>query len=341
MGSPAPPPAPPDPVATARAQAGMNVDTAQAQQLTNAVNQVTPWGTLTYEQGPGYDFVNADGKTVHINGLTARQTLSPEQQRLFDLNQRTQENIANIGQEQSNRIRGLLNSPVDLTNEAVEKRLYDLGTRRLNPQFAQDEEALRSRLANSGIRQGSAAWDAEMRRFGQNKNDALDNLLLTGRGQAVQEALAARNQPINEITALMTGSQVHSPSFTNTPQAQVAGTDYIGAVNNNYQGQLQAYNYQNQANNGMWNALGQLGGAALGMFKFTPSDKRIKENKQKVGKLDNGLDVYSYNYKGDETPQIGLMAQEVKKKNPRAVKKINGLLHVDYAQAVKKGGDRG
>jgi hypothetical protein len=55
----------------------------------------------------------------------------------------------------------------------------------------------------------------------------------------LNEILAERNQPLNEISALMSGSQVAQPTFTNTPQTQVAGVDYGGMVNNNYQGQVQ------------------------------------------------------------------------------------------------------
>jgi hypothetical protein len=66
------------------------------------------------------------------------------------------------------------------------------------------------------------------------------------------------------------------------------------------------------------------------------SDKRAKENIKKVGKLDNDLPIFKYNYKGDSTPRIGLMAQDVEKKNPKAVAKhSSGMKMVNYAEAVK------
>lgn len=90
--------------------------------------------------------------------------------------------------------------------------------------------------------------------------------------------------------------------------------------------------------------LGKLGGASSGasglgsLFALLGgSDERIKENVEKVGKLDNGLSVYSYNYKGDSKPFIGLLAQEVEKTNPAAVSKDDaGIRYVDYGLAVKK-----
>ena len=65
------------------------------------------------------------------------------------------------------------------------------------------------------------------------------------------------------------------------------------------------------------------------------SDIRIKENISQVGSLDNGLPVYLFNYKGNKTPQIGLMAQDVEKVNNEAVVEIDGIKHVYYGKAVK------
>lgn len=86
-----------------------------------------------------------------------------------------------------------------------------------------------------------------------------------------------------------------------------------------------------------------LGGASLltGLFGKL-SDVRAKENIQPVGKLDDGQKVYSYNYKGDPTPEIGLLAQEVEKVRPEAVATgPDGLKRVDYAKATRgKSGKR-
>jgi hypothetical protein len=82
-----------------------------------------------------------------------------------------------------------------------------------------------------------------------------------------------------------------------------------------------------------------LGGASLltGLFGKL-SDVRAKENVTPVGKLDDGQKVYAYNYKGDPTPEIGLLAQEVEKVRPEAVATgPDGLKRVDYAAATKPG----
>lgn len=67
------------------------------------------------------------------------------------------------------------------------------------------------------------------------------------------------------------------------------------------------------------------------------SDERLKENISEVGKLADGQKVYAYNYKGDDAPQIGLMAQEVEKRAPGAVSEhASGFKMVDYEAATKK-----
>ncbi len=74
-------------------------------------------------------------------------------------------------------------------------------------------------------------------------------------------------------------------------------------------------------------------GALAGMLAL--SDKRTKENIAEVGELHDGQPVYSFNYIGDERPQIGLMAQEVERVRPEAVHDIGGVKFVDYAKATR------
>jgi hypothetical protein len=299
-------------------------------------NQVGPDGSLTYNKiGEETLTDSLTGKTYTVPRYQATTALSPSGQRVNDINNQTQENIATIGRDQSARIGDLLSKPVDINNDTTEARLMELGSKRLDPRFAQEEEALRTRLVNQGLRPGTAAFNAEFSNFSQGKNDAYNQLLLQGRGQAVQEMLAERNQPINEISALLSGSQVSQPNFVNTPQSQVAGTDYQGAVNTAYQGQLNAYNQKVASNNAMMGGLFGLAGT-IGTAGLKYSDRRLKTDVEKVGTLDNGLPVYSYRYKGSDAPEIGVMAQDVRKHNPAAVhRQPSGYDAVDYGKAVQ------
>jgi hypothetical protein len=91
-----------------------------------------------------------------------------------------------------------------------------------------------------------------------------------------------------------------------------------------------------QGSSGVGNALG----TAATIASLFASDRNVKKDVKKIGILDNNLPVYSFKYKGDDATQIGLMAQDVEKKNPDAVHNIGGIKHVDYSQAMKRDGGR-
>lgn len=223
----------PDPVKTANAQAQMNKDTAIAQYGLNATNQVTPQGNLTYTEIGRW----SDGTPRY----QATQTLSPEQKKLYDQQTQLGSKMNDLAIGQTDRLQGVLSTPVDLSNEATESRLMELGRARLDPIIAQRQKATEAELINKGVRPGTEAYRRATEAVDQQTNDAYNQLLLSGRGQAVQEALAQRNQPINEISALMSGGQVSTPQFTNTPQPGVNGVDYTGLVNNKYKADMDAY----------------------------------------------------------------------------------------------------
>ena len=83
------------------------------------------------------------------------------------------------------------------------------------------------------------------------------------------------------------------------------------------------------------NYLAQDIGAGVGVGAAVLSDKRAKENLKKVGALNDGQAVYRFNYKGDPTTRIGLVAQEVERDRPEAVHSTDGWKSVDYDEATK------
>ncbi|WP_235920637.1 tail fiber domain-containing protein [Brucella tritici] len=150
------------------------------------------------------------------------------------------------------------------------------------------------------------------------------------RNQWLQEQYQQRNQPINEISALLSGAQVTGPNFVNSANSQIATTDVAGIINQDYQNRLGAWQQQQAQTGGILGGLFGLGGKLIGL-----SDVRSKENIRRVGVLDNGLPVYAYNYKGDGMTHIGLIAQEVEQVNPEAVSRIGDVRIVDYGKAVE------
>lgn len=226
----------PDPVKTAQAQAGVNLSTAITQQNLNMVDQTNPWGSVDYSQNGSTRFQDSFGNWVDVPTFTQKTTLSPEQQAIFDKSQAAQTNLAGIAQEQSGRVADALSDPFTFDNQDAADWAFDMGSSRIAPQQARAEAALRSKLVNAGIRPGTPAWDAEMSRQTNANTDQWNQLALTGRSQAFAENLATRNQPLNELSALLSGSQVSNPAQMSSaaPQVGVGGVDYAGMVQDNF-----------------------------------------------------------------------------------------------------------
>jgi hypothetical protein len=133
----------------------------------------------------------------------------------------------------------------------------------------------------------------------------------------------------------LAGAQAQLAAGQTEQQTQQAG---LQALYNQFQ-QQQAYPFQlTQFLSNIATGTGALSGNTTsgtqtgggGFF----SDERLKENIQKVGKTNDGQNIYRYNYKGDPRTQIGLLAQEVAQDHPDAVGKRDGYLTVDYRDAT-------
>lgn len=312
----------PDPEKTAAAQGSWNSFTAQQQQQMNMVGQNSPWGSLAYEQTGTSWVTDPNGKRVEIPSFTANTTLTPEQQAIYDQSQAADLNLATIANEQSGKIGELLNNPFEYTNRDAENWAYDLASSRILPQQEQNRKALETQLVNKGLRPGTPGWDSEMSRLTMANTDQQNQLALTGRQMGFNEALAQRNQPLNEIIGLMSGTQIQNPNatFAQSPQSQVSGVDYTGLVNNKYNAEMQAYNAKT-------GALGGLFGAGLSLF----SDRRLKTNIRRVGQTDEGQSIYTYTYVSGGPTHMGVMAQETPEKAV-SVDPTSGFLMVDYSR---------
>lgn len=328
-------PAPPDPRQTSAAQTGTSVATALANSALGNVNQVGADGsTLTYDQTGSFGFTDPfTGQTYDIPQFTATQQLSDTAQGIYDTNQGTQRNLADIGNQQSGFLKDYMGAPWQADTSEIEQRLFDLGSKTLDPRFERQRDDLETRLSNQGIKLGSAAYDRALSEMRESQGSAYNDLALRGRGQAFSELQAIRNQPINEVSALMSGSQVSMPNYQVQQQPQIPTTDNAGLINQNYNQQLGAWQ-QNQSNRGGFlGGLFQLGGT-LGSAAIL-SDERAKTDIEKVGKTDDGQNIYKYRYKSGGPIHMGLMAQEVEKKKPEAVVTTDsGLKAVDYGIAL-------
>lgn len=214
--------------------------------------------------------------------------------------------------------------------------LYQGQQQYLKPEQDLASEQLKSQLANQGITPGSAAYNNEMDRLSREQefqNSSARTQAITGGGaeqsrlfglgtQSLQNQLAVRNAPISEWAAL---------NGSGGASAQALTPDISGAFGQQLNSQLAGYNANVASNNATTADAASLAMMAMMMF----SDKRLKENIHEVGETKSGLPVYTYNYKGDPTTQMGVMAQDVEKEQPEAVFGLGGrdnFKMVDYRQ---------
>ena len=257
-------PQPPDPYKTAGAQTATNIGTSIANTLQGQVNQYDPNGSLTYNIRGHYPYVDPNSGATHMIPLfDARTNLSRDGQEIFNSTTASQKALAATAEERSKWLKDYLSSAGEIDTTDVEGRLTDLARKRIDPQYARDEEALRTRLINTGAREGSDIWNNEMRRFTEAKNDAYNQLYLTGRGQAYSEAANERARPLNEVIGLLSGSQVNVPQYGISSPAGIPTTDIAGLINQNYNQKLGIYDRQMQGHNQMMGGLFGLGGGLL------------------------------------------------------------------------------
>jgi hypothetical protein len=331
MGKPKAPKAP-DPKDTSAAATGTSVGTAIANTMMGNVNQVGPDGSLTYDQTGTYDWTDPyTNKTYTLPTFTATTAMSDANKAIYDTNTATQGNLADMGRDQSAFLKEYLSRNQEglQPDEALRSRYEDALMERMRPRLEADRNSMETRLANQGINVGSRAYNAAQGNYDTAVNDArLGAIGAAGNEQArdFQVRAAARNQPINEIMALLSGSQVTMPSFGMNQPSQIATTDNAGIINQNYQNKMQAYNAQMNQWNGTMGGLFGLGAAAI-------SDRRLKADIRRIGQR-SGLNLYEYRYLWDTpgTVRRGFMAQEVAKVIPDAVLRFGKWLALDYAK---------
>lgn len=221
---------------------------------------------------------------------TATTALNPEAQKAFDAQQRIDTATNLLAEDQLGRIKSAVGTELDFSGlpsltqdfsadrDKVVQALID----RNQGNMDRDQSALETKLANQGVMRGSDAWKAAMDDMNRGVNDfrlgamqaggaeqsRLYGLTADARQRLMQEMLTKRNQPINEMTALLNGGGgVQMPAFASVPQTGLANTDVAGPVNAAYQGQLAGWNARNQAGQstmgGLFGLAGTLGAAYL------------------------------------------------------------------------------
>jgi len=354
--APAAPP-PPDYAGAAAAQGAANVDTARIQGRMNNPNVVGPLGGQTVTFGAN------DQPTVTQNltpdALATLQAQQRVQKSLANLGEQgigTAQNV--ISKAFDPNLAGLKTS---LDTSGMAKMPVNAGTTgqeaimaRLQPQIERMDEQTRTRLANQGLVPGGEAYKNAMMDVNQQKNDMMSQAALQGinldtaanqqgynqalqsgqfgntaQQQSLAQQLQLRNQPLNEISGLMSGSQIQMPQFQGYQGSNIAAAPIMQGAMAQGQANMDQYGIQsanaNAQNAGLYGMLGTAGGLAA--MKF--SDRRLKSNIERIGTHPIGLPIYEYDIFGEH--QIGFMADEVEAFMPAAVSvHPSGFKMVDY-----------
>lgn len=300
--------------------------------------------------------------TTAPGAWTLQTTLSPEMQKIYDTGYGAYINAANklagtqldesklIPKSDWSRLTTALGG--DGTNYT--DAYYNKATRLLGDKYSQEEQALRSQLLNSGLSEGTEAYDTQFRNWMDAKNrnyaDIADQSILTGstlRNQDIQSLVSAltaqdqargadlqqqsylRNLPLADAQMILQGLQV--PQFGGGQGGGGGGGwqggDYMSAVQNQFGADLDQWNAnqaqrQNTANTAI----------SLATLAYLASDRRLKTNiKPTDRKTSKGFNIYSYEKYG--VPEIGVMADEVQLVLPEAVVEMpSGYLAVDYSK---------
>jgi len=328
MGKSSSPPPAPDYAGAAQATAQGNLEATRAATAANRINQYTPYGSLTYQHNPTED--NPDG------GWSQSVNLSPVGQQLLDYSNNSALGLGQLTGDALGRVNSSLDKPFDFSSVGdVQNAAEGAILSRLEPMWEKRAAQKETALTNQGLRPGMEAYDNAMIEFNQGRNDANQQAILSGINtmpQTYQMAQALRSQPLNELNALRTGSQVTNPTFNNVPlQQTTTGANMLGAAQAQGQYDMNAYNAGVAQDNAMMQGLFSLGGAAMGAPKGTFSDRRLKSNIERVGTHKLGIGIYEYDI--FDRRERGVMADEVESVKPEAVSThASGFKMVDYSQ---------
>lgn len=270
FGSPATP-ATPDYTGAAEATAKGNLDAARAATAANRVNQVNPYGSLSYA---------VTGTDPYGNPTwTATTSLNPDQQQLYNYDIATSKGLGELQNKGLGYVGKMLDQPFSTSSlpqigiNAGEK-YEDAIMRRLAPTIEAERKSFDAAMINQGIPQGSEAYANAKRVFDARQNDKLTSAITGGmdvgmraRQQGFGELAYQRNEPINTLNAVRSGSQVTGPSgyFVNAPQqATTTGADYLSAAGMTGNAAIAQANAENAQRNAMISGLFSLGSSALG-----------------------------------------------------------------------------
>lgn len=363
----------PSATSQAAAQQSAELGAAQGSAIINNANEYTPWGSKTYAKS-GYETIyDAKGNPQKVPRYNSTVKLSPEQQKLLDLQNKTGINLGNIGVQQSSKIGNLLNTSMskkgmtpwaagtapdqafrgdpNVDRTAIEKAMMARQTENMQ----RDNAAQDAQLAARGMTPGSGQYSTVQQGRDRQRTDAVNQAYLASgqesraqqqaynqavgqdnsanmdywsflnnlRGAQYNEASTDRSRPLNEIAALMSGSQVSTPQFQPFSRQSINAAPI---------GQYMGQNYQAQANAAANTNAGLFGLGSAGITgAFGMSDRRMKRDIIRITGTLAGCPLFAFRYIDSDVLQVGVMSDDVRAIHPDAVVVANdGYDRVNY-----------
>jgi hypothetical protein len=283
------------------------------------------------------DLLNTTSSSVYdlisrANGPTSaqiQQYMNPYLENVLDISKRNTIDNYNDQQRLRDQEAGMINA---------------FGGSRIALRQAEADELLQEQLQDLDYRGRFDAFDNAQNQFNRGSD-----VLSSGISQGLQTVEGGQAYNLADITQLLKQGELQRLrrqdeldfDFQEFDREQAYPYENINFLANIMNPLTGAYaggtTTQDQQGGGGSSTLGNVAGIASSVASIAGlfSDERVKENIKQVGELDNGLPVYSYNYKGDSTPQIGLIAQDVEQVKPDAVGEVNGVKTVKYDEAVE------
>ncbi|PXW28259.1 tail fiber domain-containing protein [Paraburkholderia caballeronis] len=341
----------PDPYQVAGATTQTNEDTAAYNKALNLNNYSNPFGSQTTTQ-TGTD--PNTGAPIYNTSISA----SPQLSQALGAALSQAGNSTAINQQALAGIQGLTQSiDPNAAQQAAQQgtnAMYQQQMAYLQPQQQQQTEMTQAQLANQGLTPGSEAYDNAMGNLTRSQtfanSQAMDSAISQGQQLGINQ-LNAQQGVLGQLGSLygyeanlgqLPYSELGSlaslvPGYTGTASSSASPANIAQAFQNQYQGQLNAYNADVASSNSTMNGLFGLGGA--GILALSMSDRRLKTDVKRIGTADNGLPLYRFRYLWDapgRAPHVGVMADEVRSIRPGAVMRLpNGYDAVNYDAALE------
>lgn len=285
---------------------------------------------------------------------TITQTFSPEQQAIFDKSNQAKLGLSDLAVQGTGLAKDVLGQSLDFNQlparpgsaEDTRTKVYDAMMSRINEDTGRSQRLLESDLAARGIGRNTQAYQDAMALEGRKLTDARNQAYLASgqemtrdfqtdsqrRRDALAEMLTERQTPINEITALMSGSQVQNPfSMPGYAQnANVQAAPLFAAQNMAADYNTDLYNARAAQAGNLQQGLFGLGSAGIMGGAMAFSDRRLKSNIVQLAQHTVGVPIYAYDIAGRR--EVGVMADELAEVMPEAVAVgADGYQRVNYA----------